>query len=109
MVKYNGAAMTSIFHALADPTRRALVEALGTKERTVGELADPLSISLPAVSKHIGVLERAGLLKRRREGRSYHLRVDHEGLQPAIDWIEQQRQIWEGSFDKLSSYLEIHN
>jgi hypothetical protein len=87
MVKYNGAAMTSIFHALADPTRRALVEALGTKERTVGELADPLSISLPAVSKHI----------------------DHEGLQPAIDWIEQQRQIWEGSFDKLSSYLEIHN
>lgn len=106
MVKYNRAAMTSIFHALAAPTRRQLVEALGSEERTVSELAEPLSISLPAVSKHLVVLERAGLLKRRREGRSFHLRVRREGLQPALHWIEQQRQLWEGSFDKLADYLE---
>ena len=106
MVKYDSAAMSSVFHALADPTRRRLVETLGTGERTVGELAEPLAISLPAVSKHLGVLERAGLLQRRREGRSYHLRVDREGLKPAVSWIEEQRQLWEGSFDKLAAYLE---
>ncbi|MGY8689097.1 MAG: ArsR/SmtB family transcription factor [Verrucomicrobiales bacterium] len=80
--------MSLVFHALADPTRRRLVEAMGRRERTVGDLAEPLSMSLPAVSKHLGVLERAGLLHRRRDGRSHHMRFNPEGLIPAMSWIE---------------------
>lgn len=98
--------LSTVFHALADPTRRRILESLGTGERTVSELAKPLSISLPAVSKHLGVLERAGLLNRRRDGRTHHIRFDPAALEPATSWIESQRQLWNDSFDKLASYLE---
>ncbi|MCB1094190.1 MAG: metalloregulator ArsR/SmtB family transcription factor [Verrucomicrobiales bacterium] len=106
MVKYDDSDLDHVFRALADPTRRRIVAALGSGERSVGELAEPLAMSLPAVSKHLGVLERAGLLKRRRDGRTHHLRVDPAALSPAADWIETQRRFWEGSFDQLATYLE---
>jgi DNA-binding transcriptional ArsR family regulator len=97
--------LDAVFHALADPGRRQMIEALSRGEQTVGELAAPLSISLPAVSKHLGVLERAGLLRRRREGRRHHLSAVPEALQNASDWIENHRRFWEGSFDKLDQFL----
>ncbi|MEM1083555.1 MAG: metalloregulator ArsR/SmtB family transcription factor [Verrucomicrobiota bacterium] len=98
-----------MFHALADPTRRHLLEVLGQEEQTVGQLAEPLSISLPAVSKHLVVLERAGLLDRRREGRSHHLKFNPDALGSASEWLENQRHFWEGSFDKLAAYLDSGN
>lgn len=106
MVKYPDADLDPLFHALADPTRRRLVERLGRGEHTVSELAAPLAMSLPAVSKHLGVLERAGLLTRRREGRHHRLQLVPEGLQPALGWLEQHRRLWEGSFDQLDAYLK---
>ncbi|MEP4077060.1 ArsR/SmtB family transcription factor [Haloferula sp.] len=106
MVKQKSGDLSAVFQALADPTRRRLIETLGKEERTVGELAEPLEMSLPAVSKHLGVLERAGLLKRRREGKSHHMSFDPEALNSAESWLKQQRRFWEGSFDKLAAYLE---
>ena len=106
MVNYSKSELDTVFQALADPTRRRIVEALGANERTVGELAEPLKMSLPGVSKHLGVLERAGLLSRRKEGRIHHIKFEVSALEPAMNWIEQQRRFWEGSFDKLSEYLE---
>lgn len=106
MVKYSDADLDDVFRALADPTRRRIVSALGSGERTVGELAKPLAMSLPAVSKHLGVLERAGLLHRRRDGRMHHLSFDAQALAPAADWIETHRKFWSDSFDKLATYLE---
>lgn len=98
--------MSSVFHALSDPTRRQILETLGKDELTVGEVAKPLAMSLPAVSKHLVVLEKAGLLERRREGRNHHLRFDPVALTSATEWLEAQRRFWEGSFDKLAVYLE---
>lgn len=106
MVKRRGNDLSEVFKALADPTRRQLIETLGREERTIGELAEPLEMSLPAVSKHLGVLERAGLLKRRREGKSHHMSFDPEALNSAENWLKQQRRFWEGSFDNLAAYLE---
>ena len=106
MVNYTAGELNTVFHALADPTRRRIVEALGAEERTVGELAKPLEMSLPGVSKHLGVLERAGLLSRRKEGRIHHIKFEVSALKPAMEWIETQRKFWEGSFDRLSDYLD---
>ena len=106
MVNYSKSELDTVFQALADPTRRRIVEALGANERTVGELAEPLKMSLPGVSKHLGVLERAGLLSRRKEGRIHHIKFEVSALKPAMEWIETQRKFWEGSFDRLSDYLE---
>lgn len=106
MVKQEPTELDQIFQALADPTRRRLIETLGKKERTVGELAAPLEMSLPAVSKHLGVLERAGLLKRRREGKSHHMSFEPTALGSAAEWLKAQRQFWEGSFDNLAAFLE---
>ncbi|MGK0184664.1 MAG: DNA-binding transcriptional ArsR family regulator [Verrucomicrobiales bacterium] len=106
MVNYSDSGLDDVFRALADPTRRRIVSALGSGERTVGELAEPLAMSLPAVSKHLGVLERAGLLHRRKTGRQHHLRFDPEALAPATEWIESHRKFWTGSFDKLAAYLQ---
>lgn len=94
------------FFALCDPTRRRILEHLGAREAMVGELAEPHDMSLPAVSKHLRVLENAGLLKRRIEGRQHFLRVNPEPLQHMRQWIERQRIFWEGSFDKLAAHLE---
>ncbi len=109
MVKYFDGGLDAVFHALADPNRRHIVEALSHGERTVGEVAAPLSISLPAVSKHIGVLERAGLLRRRRDGRVHRLRFQPDALARGSEWIETHRRFWEESFDRLAGYLEKHS
>lgn len=102
MVKYN---IDQTFAALADPTRRAILSRLASGEASVGELAEPFDISLPAVSKHLKVLEQAGLLKRRREGRTLYCRMEPAPLNDVSDWIARQRAFWEGSLDSLETYF----
>lgn len=94
-----------VFSALADPTRRAMLKRLAQSECTVTDLARPFSISLPAVSKHLKVLERAGLIDRRIEGRVHHCRLRPQPLQEASDWIGAQRAYWEARLDALEDYL----
>jgi DNA-binding transcriptional ArsR family regulator len=105
MVNSQSEALDLAFSALADPSRRAIVARLADSELTVGEIARPLPMSLPAVSKHLGILERAGLVTRRREGRVHHLRLVPGGLSPAEDWIARHRAFWESRFDALEKYL----
>ncbi len=94
------------FAALADPTRRAILAHLAkTGETSVTELAKPFEMSLPAISKHLKVLERAGLIVRGREAQWRPCRLEAEPLKDAADWIDQYRQFWEESLDRLSDYL----
>jgi DNA-binding transcriptional ArsR family regulator len=95
-----------IFAALADATRRSLLDQLQRGETTVSELAAPHGMSLPAVSKHLRVLEAAGLLRRRVAGRSHFLAVNPKPLAEASGWLERQRQFWEASFDRLAAIVE---
>jgi DNA-binding transcriptional ArsR family regulator len=98
------------FGALADPTRRRILEHLAHGDRCVTDLARPYSISLPAVSKHLRVLEKAGLIRRHRNGRVHRLRLQAAPMQQAQKWIEEYRQFWEESFDRLDEYLkELQN
>jgi DNA-binding transcriptional ArsR family regulator len=106
MVKQLEVSLDSTFSALADPTRRRIIESLSRQEMRVTELAEPFAMSLPAVSKHLRVLENAGLLKRRRLGREHHLELNPAPIQRASNWIEQYRKFWEGSLDALAEYLE---
>ena len=94
------------FAALADPTRRAILAHLAKGEASVTELAQPFQMSLPAISKHLKVLERAGLIVRSREAQWRPCRLEVEPLKDAADWIEQYRQFWEQSFDRLDEYLQ---
>ncbi len=94
------------FHALADPTRRAILARLAQGEATVNELAAPFAISLPAVSKHLKVLEQAGLISRGRDAQYRPCRLEPKPLTDAASWIETHRQHWEESFDRLANYLE---
>jgi DNA-binding transcriptional ArsR family regulator len=93
------------FAALADPTRRALLARLATGQATVNELAEPIEMSLQAVSKHLKVLERAGLITRGKDAQYRPCRFEAEPLDTAIDWIEQHRQVWTERFDKLEHHL----
>ncbi|NJR62596.1 MAG: winged helix-turn-helix transcriptional regulator [Cyanobacteria bacterium CRU_2_1] len=93
------------FAALADPTRRAILARLTKGEASVTELAKPFDMSLPAISKHLKVLERAGLITRGREAQWRPCRLEAEPLKDVNDWIEQYRQFWEESFDRLDDYL----
>jgi DNA-binding transcriptional ArsR family regulator len=93
------------FAALADPTRRAILARLADGEATVLELAEPFSMSLPAISKHLKVLEKAGLISRGREAQWRPCKLEVQPLQEAADWIAQYRQFWEASFDRLEDYL----
>jgi DNA-binding transcriptional ArsR family regulator len=93
------------FAALADPTRRAILARLAKGEATVNELAEPFEISLQAVSKHLKVLERAGLITRGRDAQYRPCRFEAEPLDSAIGWIEQHRQVWTERFDKLEAHL----
>ncbi len=100
--------MTNIdltFAALADPTRRAILARLASGEASVLELAKPFNISLPAVSKHLKVLERAGLISRGREAQWRPCRLEAKPLKQAADWIERYRRFWEQSFERLDEYL----
>ncbi|HWX09871.1 MAG TPA: metalloregulator ArsR/SmtB family transcription factor [Gaiellaceae bacterium] len=97
--------LTSTFAALADPTRRAILARLSTGEASVTELAEPFAISLPAVSKHLKVLERAGLITRGRNAQWRPCRLEARPLQDVTDWLERYRQFWESSFDRLDTHL----
>lgn len=94
------------FAALADPTRRAILAHLAKGEASVTELAAPFEMSLPAISKHLKVLERAGLISRSREAQWRPCRLEAEPLKDAADWIAQYRQFWEERFDRLEEYLQ---
>jgi DNA-binding transcriptional ArsR family regulator len=94
------------FAALADPTRRAILAHLARGEASVTELAEPFEMSLPAISKHLKVLERAGLITRGREAQWRPCQIKAEPLKDAADWIEHYRHFWEESFDRLDDYLQ---
>ena len=98
--------LSSTFSALADPTRRAILARLAEGEKTVNEIAEPFAMSLPAVSKHLKVLERARLIERGRAAQWRPCRLHAEPLQDASAWLEQYRQFWEQSFDRLEAYLD---
>ena len=97
--------LNSTFAALADPTRRAILARLASGEASVTELAEPFEMSLPAVSKHLKVLERAGLIARGREAQWRPCRLQAGPLGGADEWLEQYRRFWEESFDRLDVYL----
>jgi DNA-binding transcriptional ArsR family regulator len=92
-----------VFGALADPTRRAILARLAGGEATVGDVAEPLRMALPSVSKHVRVLERSGLIARRVEGRRHWLRLSPEGLRMAADFIDFYRPFWDRSVDRLAA------
>ncbi len=94
------------FQALADPTRRAILARLALGEASVGELAEPYAMSLPAVSKHLKVLEAAGLLARERDGRVHRCHLQPQAMRAAADWIAEYRRFWETQLDQLARYLE---
>lgn len=95
------------FAALADPTRRAILARLAEAESTVGNLARPFEISRPAISKHLRVLERAGLVRRARDGRLSRCGLDATPMRDAAEWVEKYRQFWECQLDALALYLEV--
>ena len=97
--------LSVIFAALADPTRRAILAHLAKGEASVTELAKPFEMSLPAISKHLKVLERAGLITRSREAQLRPCQIEAQPIKDAADWIEQYRQFWEESLDRLDDYL----
>jgi DNA-binding transcriptional ArsR family regulator len=97
--------LTTTFSALADPTRRAILARLSAGEATVSELAEPFAMSLPAVSRHLKVLERAGLIARGREAQWRPCRLEAGPLKEATDWLDDYRRFWEESFDRLDDYL----
>ena len=102
----DGDTLDRVFAALADPTRRAILGRLADGEATVGELAEPFDMSRPAVSKHLDVLERAGLVHRIPDGRANWCRLDGAPLRDAVAWMEHYRQYWDGQLDALARYLE---
>ena len=97
--------LSTVFSALADPTRRAILERLRRGEATVTELAEPFAMSLPAVSKHLKVLERAGLISRGREAQWRPCRLEASTLKDATTWLDAYRRLWEESLDRLDEYL----
>lgn len=105
MVKGASGTLDAAFGALADPTRRAMVARLAEGECSVGELAAPFRISLPAVSRHVKVLEAAGLLERERRGRTHLCRLRGDPMRDATEWMLRFRDFWEQSFDALDTYL----
>ncbi len=104
MTNKNSLSLT--FAALADPTRRKILAILADGDRTVTQLAEPFDITQPAISKHLGVMERAGLIVRRREAQWRPAKLQAAPLKEASDWMEQYRQNWEESFDRLGAYLK---
>jgi DNA-binding transcriptional ArsR family regulator len=98
-------ALTATFAALADPTRRAILARLAEGDATVTELCRPFAMSQPAVSKHLKVLERAGLISRSRDAQARPCRLEANRLKQATDWIARYRQFWEESFERLDGFL----
>ncbi len=98
--------LSATLTALADPTRRAILARLATGEATVKELAEPFDISLQAISKHLKVLERGGLIVRSREAQTRPCRIQAAALKDVADWLERYRMLWEARLDRLGDYLE---
>ncbi len=98
--------LDAVFAALAHPIRRAILEQLAGGDATVGELAEPHKVSLPAISKHLRVLEGAGLLKVEPEGRVHRCQIDAAPLSAAFGWLTRYRVLWEDRFDRLAKHLE---
>ena len=98
--------LSTTFAALADPTRRAILSRLLTGECSVSDLAEPFDMTLPAVSKHLRVLERAGLVAQRREAQWRHCRIEARPLREVVDWTESYRHLWEQRLDRLDQYLK---
>ena len=98
--------LSTTLAALSDPTRRQILRRLSKGEATVGELAAPFDMTLPAISKHLKVLERAGLITRGREAQTRPCRLRPAPLKEAVDWIEETRALWEERLDRMSDYLE---
>ena len=101
-----GQQLDAVFGALADPTRRAILARLASGERTVGELARPFEMTMPAVTKHLKVLEKAGLIKRGRKAQWRPCQLKAAPPKNASAWIEQYRKFWDESFDRLDDYLK---
>ena len=108
MVQHNASPdrLSAIFAALADPTRRAILAGLVSGPVTVNQLAEPFKMTLPAVSKHLKVLERAGLITRGREAQWRPCRLEAAPLKEVADWAEDYRRLWDESFDRLDAYLK---
>lgn len=98
--------LSATFSALADPTRRAILARLATGETTVTELAKPFNMTLPAVTKHLKVLQRAGLISQSREAQWRPCKIEAEPLEEVADWVEQYRLFWEERLDRLEAYLQ---
>ena len=101
----NYSALDGVFGALADPTRRRIIERLARRSLTVGEIAREFSISQPAISRHLRVLEESGLLKRRIEGRIHHCRLSSGAVEQAIRWLDRQRAYWNAALDRLDTIV----
>lgn len=106
MVEYDSGLLDRTFGALADPTRRRILAQLAEGEECVTDLARPHAMSLAAVSKHVIVLEKAGLVKRRRNGRVHSLELEAKPMQEALAWIDQYRKFWEANLDQFAKYLD---
>jgi DNA-binding transcriptional ArsR family regulator len=106
MVEYKASLLDRTFGALADPTRRRILAQLAKGEECVTDLARPHAMPLAAVSKHLIVLEKAGLVKRRRDGRVHSLRLQARPLKEAQAWINRYREFWEGNLDQFEKYLD---
>jgi DNA-binding transcriptional ArsR family regulator len=98
--------LSTTFAALADPTRRAILARLAASEHSVNQLAEPFHISLPAISRHLKVLEKAGLITRGREAQWRPCKLNPEQLKTVDDWLDDYRRFWEESFDRLDNYLQ---
>lgn len=98
--------LSTTFQALADPTRRAILSSLTTGEKTVSDLAEPFDMTMPAITKHLKVLEKAGLVTRSKKAQYRPCRLHPEPLKNVDDWIDQYRAFWEASFDRLDNYLK---
>lgn len=105
MAIHSSAQLDRVFHALSDPTRRGMLALLARSERTAGELGESFAISQPSCSKHIAVMERAGLIKRSVEGRLHRFRLEARPLRDSEAWIARHRQLWEGSLERLDTVL----
>ena len=106
MVNNSSKQLDTVFLALADPTRRAILERLAHGEASGTELARPFSISVPAISKHLRMLEHAELILRRKDGRTHRFRLATSSIKEAANWLEQYRHFWEAQFDSLETYLQ---
>jgi DNA-binding transcriptional ArsR family regulator len=107
MVNNSSEQLTTVFLALADPTRRAILERLAHGEASGTELARPFSISVPAISKHLRVLKNADLILHRKDGRTHMFRLAASPMREAANWLEHYRQFWEAQLDSLDTYLQV--